>query len=724
MSTNTAKTNPYDWINPVTDPQLFAGRKQELSTIQEEILRLKGKQPVKPIIVLTGERRVGKTSLLRRVQENCEQQSLKAILIPIDDRVSQNSWDFWHEVFVGLVLAARNLDIEVKDKRIEPMGFKTQAAEPSEASKSPIIDNLLFAREYLIHLQTSGTQPPSIFSIQDFFDKFTEGFRQKGYEGFMLILDEAHVLLKSQTIVQQLRNAIQGPGKCGIVFAGETILGRMFTDPSEPFYGQAHVVPVRNFIGADDIAECALLPLSDDELKLMSPMTIDYIARLSRGKPNQIRLICSSIYKRYMHRKQDDLNIAIDVLDDVLDSISDAYDDPDLSSRVEAVHRLDSVNLEVLHNLTRYPNWNIQDIIGLDESFRGESTSALAIERRKRVLEKKQREFVELGLMDDDPERYVLAGGEFLALYLRFFHETRKHGELSRKLILGKGPPTPFGETTEKLVRSLAYSFGQAPELQNLVFHQYHRDFGDIIGTVKRRFSILKDLRNGKKGRGEDDIKMVPDCFRICELIGKEGNYYLLCLSVRSRDNPRELIQIELYFDLSKNMEIDLKSLFNLLNRQAQDARVLIEGYSGFWVELPDLAGLLHSIGTTPAGLMQRLPLVNKWWLTSVQHAIHSKEETKESKHDTHEYEKSKWIKLYRKGEVEQAEQCVIEMLGQTQSRKRRARLYNDLGYMRFGAKLGKSHLARKDLETALDLHYNNLPLTLSNLSCLDIYEG
>ena len=47
-------------------------------------------------------------------------------------------------------------------------------------------------------------------------------------------------------------------------------------------------------------------------------------------------------------------------------------------------------------------------------------------------------------------ERFQLSGGEFLSLYLRFFYETRKYGRLSKGLILGKGPPTPFGETTEK----------------------------------------------------------------------------------------------------------------------------------------------------------------------------------------------------------------------------------------------------------------------------------
>ena len=77
--------------------------------------------------------------------------------------------------------------------------------------------------------------------------------------------------------------------------------------------------------------------------------------------------------------------------------------------------------------------------------------------RRKRCLQDKHDSFVNLGLMEDNKERYQLIGGEFVSLYLRFFYETRKHGKLSRKLIFGKGPPTLFGETTEKLVRSLAY---------------------------------------------------------------------------------------------------------------------------------------------------------------------------------------------------------------------------------------------------------------------------
>jgi hypothetical protein len=487
MGDRMIATNPYDWINPIGTRELFAGRKEELSKIMDEILRIKGEIPIKPIIVVTGERRVGKTSLLLRIKEKCEEQSIKPIIIPVEDTMVDNSWEFWNEIFSRLTQTAQDegVDITGGDSKT-PLGF-TPTTVKSESTEPPILKDLMFPEAYALYFSGARMRLSSNI-IQNDLEKISKAFRELGYAGLVLILDEAHILLNVLEIKQQIRNVIQRTGRCGLVFSGETTLARMFTDPSEPFFGQANVIPLGNFIDLDDLADCALLPLRDDELKLMSPMTVHYIARLSRGKPNQIRLICSSIYKRYANDQQNDLNITIDVLDDVLESIAAAYDDADLRVRVDAMHRLNSVGLELLYNMTRYPNWRIQDIIDLDESFRGESKSELAIARRRRNLEAKKGHFVELGLMPDDKDRYQLMGGEFVSLYLRFLYETRKYGELSKRLILGKGPPTPFGETTEKLVTSLAYHLGQSPELRRLIFHHSHRDFGDIIETVKQRF--------------------------------------------------------------------------------------------------------------------------------------------------------------------------------------------------------------------------------------------
>ena len=112
----------------------------------------------------------------------------------------------------------------------------------------------------------------------------------------------------------------------------------------------------------------SLLPLAEDEQRLVSPMTVDYLVKLSQGKPNQIRLICHSIYNRYLKGQQTNLNITIEALDDVLDAIATTYTDYDVRQKVDTIRRLTSVDLETLYHMTRYPHWAIADIVALDES--------------------------------------------------------------------------------------------------------------------------------------------------------------------------------------------------------------------------------------------------------------------------------------------------------------------------------------------------------------------
>ncbi len=64
--------NPYDWVGEVTDPNQFAGRSSEIDLITERLLQIGGDhQP--PIISMTGERRVGKSSILHRITEFCNE---------------------------------------------------------------------------------------------------------------------------------------------------------------------------------------------------------------------------------------------------------------------------------------------------------------------------------------------------------------------------------------------------------------------------------------------------------------------------------------------------------------------------------------------------------------------------------------------------------------------------------------------------------------------------
>ncbi len=729
MDTPNLRKNPYDWFWPVVDANLFAGRREELETIEKEIAKLADARPIAPMIAVIGERRVGKTSLLRQIERICNKHRLLSVLTSVTDTIAADPWYFWQEIISKLLFAAQEAGILLDLEATKRLGFPIPTKEGPVQADQPVMDDLWFSKAYTVHIETSG--PPGLTNLILAHDLKTiiDSLLVAGYQGVLFMLDEAQILTGAQEIKQQVRYAIQEAGRCGVIFAGTSQLGSMFTEPSEPFFGQARVVALKNFTDPDDIAQCALLPLSDDECRLMSPMTVDYLARLSQGKPNQIRLICQGIYDRYIKGGQDDLNITIDVLDDVLDILAAAFQEEKLRTRVDTIRRLSSVDLELLYNMTRYPNWSIRDIVDLDESFRGETKSDLAAARRERNLSQKRADFISAGLMVEDSDRYILSGGEFLSLYLRFWHEVRRYGELSRRLVLGKGPQTPFGEKVEKLARSLAYVLEESPEVGRFIFHSYDRGEGNIIETIKRRFLILDKLMKGELPKGRDMPHLLSECFDVCQLISKAGLFYLLCLSVRNLENPRELMQVELYFDSDQMRTVDLLSLFNLVNQQAYDAKVLIEGYDGFLVELPDLADLLNAIGVPSLDdLLAKIGMVDRWRLASIQHLVQSREGAKEPEgatdQDEAKEEPGKWLALYAKGDEKGAERYLIEKLQETQERHIQARLYNDLGYIRCGPNLKNIPLAKKNLQTALDLHYLHLSLTLLNLSYTDIDEG
>ena len=550
---------------------------------------------------------------------------------------------------------------------------------------------------------------------------------ETGYSGVLLIIDEAHLLVENRILTQQLRSAIREAGKCGVVFVGETELAQLFSDHAQPLFAQARVIPLNNFATQSDIVECALLPLEENERALVSPMTIDYLVKLSQGKPNQIRLICHSIYNRYQKGQQTHLNITIEALDDVLENISNTYTEYDVQQKVGAIRRLSSVDLETLYNMTRYPNWAITEIVELDESFRAEGKSLAASSRREAMLREKRERFVDLGLMDEDPTTFTLAGDEFLSLYLRFWYEIRKHGQLSRSLVLGKGPATPFGEKTEKLVRFVAWELQRRPTIIQNTFRPQDLGYDDRVEAVRARFSALDDLLGGDPASLGENQNVLNELFRTCELVSRPGSHHLLCLSVRNLENPRETMGIELYFDSAEVPLVVPMSTLSELRQRANDSRLLVEGWDNFTVELPTLDGLLEAIGAPRLEeLMEQVGTLARWRFSSVQRHVGSDDRvrgTTPPEPDTvNEEEPSEWIKLYENGELEDAEDCASRILLSETERRKRARLYNDRGYIRVG--MQKRDEAQRDLQGALDLHFFQLPLTLSNLGVVELDDG
>lgn len=716
MDPSSIGPNPYDYVNEVTDPALFAGRREELSKLEGEVSRLAAGYAVAPMSAIVGERRIGKTSAALRLQEICKNHEVFALQVTLTDMTAADPWAFWHEVFHGLLANARR-ELNAAPSTI---GFRTDIA-----AGSPQLTLNEAQIEFFGAYKPGRALVPPNHMVNDGLRDIVSSIIECGPRGVMLIIDEAHLLVSTRVLVQQLRSAIREAGRCGIVFVGETELSQLFADRSQPLFAQGEVIPFENFAAQADIAECALLPLSEEERQLVSPMTVDYLVRLSQGKPNQIRLICNSIYNRYQKGQQADLNIAIEALDDVLENIAATYTEYDVRQKVEAIRTLSSVDLETLYNMTRYPNWTISDIVALDESFRSEGTSQAALFRRETTLIRKREDFVLRGLMSEDTDKCVLAGDEFLALYLRFWYEIRKHGQLSRSLVLGKGPPTPFGERIEKLVRFFCWELRRPPSIVINTFNTHDQGSDEQVAAVMARFEALEGLQAGEPFEPIENLEFLVKWFGTCELVSKPGRYYMVYFFVRNLQNPRETVGIELYFYLEDEPLIITDTTLHSLRQRAEDCKILVEGWKHFAVELPSLNGLLDAIGGPRVGdLMSQMSTLARWYLASVQHVVGTGEEAKNvDEADSKEEETfGEWYDLYASGRTNEAEESLNRHLASETDRRRNARLYNDRGYVRYG--LNKRGEAKQDLQLAFDFHFSNLPLTLSNLSVAHIDDG
>lgn len=291
MNTSNERQNPYDWQMPVQDPNIFAGREEELSLVEEELTRLTAAKASMPTVAVMGERKVGKTSLLLRVTEMCRRREMLPVLVSLEEKFAGDTWEFWNEVLSRVMIVAADSGISVPGVKEAPIGFKLPSQGDTD-DKRGVVGKLWFLGAYGLHLGGPGGAGVPSYIVEHDLKVLTQAIVGAGYKGAVLMLDEAHLLAAVRDVREQIRHTVEKAGRIGLVFAGQSALGGMFTDPLEPFYAHGRVISLGNFTDLDDVAACALLPLNREEAELMSPMTVGYLARLSQGKPNQVRLIC------------------------------------------------------------------------------------------------------------------------------------------------------------------------------------------------------------------------------------------------------------------------------------------------------------------------------------------------------------------------------------------------------------------------------------------------
>lgn len=711
--TDSRPPNPFDYVHEIDRPELFAGRREELAEILALIKPIANGQSRAIPCAIVGERRVGKSSLLLRVMHECANLKFLATRVVISEEIVTDPSETWHYIFTAITSTIAQASPP------RSASLDTRSLDTYDPSPSPAAPILEFETSYN-YKDAARNRAVDVHMLTRDFQAIDKALLVLSVPGLVLMLDEAEHLQLSRALQSQLKVLCEASRKIALVFAGDPRLSSVFTDKAAPLYLQVNLRKLTNFAKPTDVAECALQPLTATQRTLLDINTLKYITQLSQGKPNQIRLICYAIYSRYENRLQDDLSISIEAIERTLQLLTDLYTEEDLK-RFSLIRNLDPVDLEVLYQMTEFPDWSIEDVARLGETFRGEQISTAATERRIASLSEKKAHFSSLGLMRNDSSACKLQGDEYLALYLRFWHELRKYEKIRKTLQLGDQVPTAFTQAVQKMVTALQWELGGTLDAVKTEFDTTDRTHEEFARRLSQRLAMLQELLSGKMPDVKEQFPILADLVGTCQMLAGEKPYDLFYMSVKNLTNPREAMRVELYVENAKPSSGSPEAMARI-QRQAEQARLLIEGYGAEKVTIPGIRVLLEK--NTPGfkweEFLAGLPVVDSWRVQAIEQLVSSRDSRElGNKQPTNDKDEAPWIKTYAQGDINGAIQAARQRLAQVETRLEQARIYNDLGYLEYA----KHNLdqARVELDRAYQLHNTGLCLTLSNQAVVAI---
>jgi hypothetical protein len=401
--------NPYDFANPVTEREIFAGREADLIDASYYLREAKNTRPIH--LALTGERSAGKTSMLNMVAN--EASSLGFLVVKLDlNEGDSEPIQFFARLYDALLLAV------VRDDKFGGTHGKTWLEYRALVDSDTPATNLPLAFPSHMVAAMKGTRNLSIAVLsQDLLDIQREVDRR-----VVVILDECDVLSASKISLQILRNLFTVLDKFMFVIAGTPRLFDVIDDVFSPIVRQFKKIVVASFADTDDTSQCISQPLSKlgvdpKSVFLNWPLDVNEIHRITGGRPYEIRLLCHTMFRRMQQGLEGRMTVNLEALDAVRSDLE--------HSQAQSLGRLS----HLYQDLSREQ----LSAVGLVRAVRGgraseamvlsklsESRAPLESEFRMRLSE-----LVDLGILTQTDDSFVLSGDQFDEIYLRYLAASR-----------------------------------------------------------------------------------------------------------------------------------------------------------------------------------------------------------------------------------------------------------------------------------------------------------
>jgi len=448
MSSAERMFNPYDFVNPIRDPELFAGRHEELEEIEYYLKLSKSEKPKYFHLALVGPRSVGKTSLLNMIEHMANKLGLLTVKIPLNTETVKNDILFFKEVFDGIVTrgAERGMYGGLRGKIYK--SFRKVIDLLDIKVEIP----LLFGSAYVgLRRGQNVAGIPQHVLIHDLREIYEEA-RKRGILTIVLLFDECDLLAQNEVVLQKIRNAFMEVKGYILVFSGTEKMFSAISDVFSPIPRFFKRVNVQNFKNIKETEECLLKPLTEEEKEIFDRACIRDIHQITNGSPYEINLIAHYMYRRWKEGKSSKISLSTQVLDDVLNEIE--------RLRKEGHHEVaDKIKrywidqLKVLVSLLEFPNvpkeWLAEYMLLNDI----DTLQLKDIHVKKALIKDYIEQLKSDGVLLEENGRIRFRGDQFDVLYLKYLCASK--GIRDTKEFFVGFPEDPIMNLHRKLVENI-----------------------------------------------------------------------------------------------------------------------------------------------------------------------------------------------------------------------------------------------------------------------------
>lgn len=414
--------NPYDFANPITDTELFAGRKRVLDDIQYYLDHAEtARRPMN--IAIIGDRASGKTSLLNMVHIGARQRGFLVVRIDLDESDSEYQLMFFNKLFDGILTAV------CQSGEFSGLQGRTYDVYRGMIDAYDVPDDRTFC-PFIFPIQYAKAMARSNISIpisDNGFKTDLELMSKTIDKPIVILMDECNVLVKSRVHLEKIRNIFMNLPGFMLVFTGTNTLFPLINDVFSPIMRQFKKINVVPFEREDETRDCIEKPLRnigimhiEEVFDLETYHDLQEIHDLSGGRPYEIQLLCHFLFRKIQLGQSDKMKLTVDVLDDVLNEFHSMQD---ISARpkIRTIRKLNKEQLSGLGTLCSCNgNANFEQIWFIEYMFQGNNKWT------KESLSELLDNFIATGLISINEENISFAGDDFDRIYCKYYSRQQK----------------------------------------------------------------------------------------------------------------------------------------------------------------------------------------------------------------------------------------------------------------------------------------------------------